>query len=569
MPEVHVGTVGEVPTYWVDLGRETLSAVMLFRCGMVDETLLTRGWLHLLEHLALHGRDAESGALHVNGSVGLLYTQFEVHGPRDQVVRALGHIAAWLRDPTLDRANREADVLRAESALRGTGQIGQALLWRYGPQGPGLAGYDEFGLHAVRSEPLRELVSRVFTTGNAALVLDGPPPPDLELALPAGARLHMPRATSLAQDLPLGYVISGGVTMSGNLPRSNAAILMPMILRERVNRVLRVEGAGAYAPWAHYEPVDADRAIAVVGSDISETLRPSVVTQLLGVLDALATGAEVAESLDRARDGYLQAMRDPFNAAGMGFRAAREHLQGKTPTLTLSDNCAGIEAVTAGDIQDLSLQVLRTLMLGVEGKVQWDDQVIPMGRFPTRPMGKGRRYRSASYPAETGRLLIGTNALAMGDPSDAMTIDIDQIAAVVASGDGGRQVVDANGWILNIEPTLWRRGQQAIQNLDERIPSNKVVRLPSRASVPKPLSPWELVRASARKLRSTLAILGGVALVAIALAVYLATPAGTRSPSGGAALVTGTVIWLIIRTRGPLRRRPIIEVLDDKAGDVV
>ncbi|MFK4084868.1 hypothetical protein ACI2LF_12200 [Kribbella sp. NPDC020789] len=62
--------VDGVPVYWLP-GPGVLRAGLWFRARMVDERLPTHGWLHLLEHLALHGR--HSIRTPVNGHVSLLH----------------------------------------------------------------------------------------------------------------------------------------------------------------------------------------------------------------------------------------------------------------------------------------------------------------------------------------------------------------------------------------------------------------------------------------------------------------------------------------------------------------
>ncbi|HWS57892.1 MAG TPA: hypothetical protein VN257_05080, partial [Actinotalea sp.] len=99
MVTLHHDAVNGLPTWWVDSGRPTLAASLIFRAGIADETLPTTGWLHLVEHLALH--DRQSGALHVNGSVSLLTTQFDLHGPPAAVWQTIDDICGWLRDPDL------------------------------------------------------------------------------------------------------------------------------------------------------------------------------------------------------------------------------------------------------------------------------------------------------------------------------------------------------------------------------------------------------------------------------------------------------------------------------------
>ncbi|MDQ6715287.1 MAG: hypothetical protein M3Z83_04175, partial [Actinomycetota bacterium] len=58
----------------------------------------------------------------------------------------------------------------AEAALRGRGggEVGRALLERYGARGPGLAAYEEPGLSRATPESLRDLAHRVFVRENCA-----------------------------------------------------------------------------------------------------------------------------------------------------------------------------------------------------------------------------------------------------------------------------------------------------------------------------------------------------------------------------------------------------------------
>ncbi len=208
--ELSSGTVDGVQAFWVEAERPTVDASLVFRIGMADETLPTSGWLHLVEHLALHGR--ETPTLQVNGSEGLLETRFDLSGPPDEVCRAFEAITGWLADPRVDGLADEARVLRAESEWRGVGPVGRALQERYGTTGPGLVGYEEPGLTRVDEAALRELCARAFTRGNAALALSTAPPPGLRLLLPEGPKvpkgLVMPFPAREADDLPrpLGLV---------------------------------------------------------------------------------------------------------------------------------------------------------------------------------------------------------------------------------------------------------------------------------------------------------------------------------------------------------------------------
>ena len=491
MTTVGQAMIGAVPTFWVETGRDTLAASLFFRAGMVDETLSSRGWIHLLEHLALH--DRQSPTLRVNGSVGLLSTRFDLHGPVPEVVAALAGISDWLANPVLDRVDHEAGVLRAEADLRQVGEVGTALVWRYGSAGPGLAGYGEFGLNTVDAERLRALSTRLFTAGNAALVLDGPPPDGLTLPLAGGARYPLPTAQECTQTLPLGYVIRSGITLSGNLPRTEAALLVPMVLREHFHRTLREEAGGAYAPWAEYEPVDAERAVAFVGSDLAAHLRPTVVEQVEEDLARLSSGDGLAELLHHVRAGYLQAIRDPYNLLGLAMGSALGSLQGRPLTSTLQERIDEVEAVTVTDLADHVAMFRDSLLVGVEGKVSWP-ATIPMAQMPTRQLERSRRFRLRAYPQGPDRLVVSDTSLQLGQVGTAQgapTIPYAAVAAVLAAPHGGRHLIDRDGWALTVEPTFWRNGARAVRELDAHLPAAAYIRVPERTTVPQPdLPSW-------------------------------------------------------------------------------
>nr|WP_284289957.1 hypothetical protein [Angustibacter aerolatus] len=81
-PALRRDEVDGVPTFWVP-AEGPLRASLVFRTGQADEPLPRRGLTHLVEHLALHGRDSVRRP--VNGSVSLLHTRFDVMGEPDEV----------------------------------------------------------------------------------------------------------------------------------------------------------------------------------------------------------------------------------------------------------------------------------------------------------------------------------------------------------------------------------------------------------------------------------------------------------------------------------------------------
>jgi hypothetical protein len=76
-PELHWTEIDGVKTVWAK-GPSPLSAVLVFRTGKVDETLVTSGQTHLLEHLALWQFMDQLGA--ANGRVAAAELHCEYHG---------------------------------------------------------------------------------------------------------------------------------------------------------------------------------------------------------------------------------------------------------------------------------------------------------------------------------------------------------------------------------------------------------------------------------------------------------------------------------------------------------
>lgn len=292
------------------------------------------------------------------------------------------------------------------------------------------------------------------------------------------------------------------------------------MLRERLHQSLRDDAGAAYAPWPHYEAVDEERAVAFVGTDFTERLRPTVVDRVLADLDGLSRSEGLAELLEKIRAGVLQSLRDPLSAPGLAARAAYEHLQGRPVTLTLAENLAGVESVTVEGLAGAFAEFRTGLLLGVEGAAGWTER-IRMGQMPIQPIGVGRSCRSTSWPVVTDRLVVGPQLLQIGPRQGAATVAFDRVAAVLATPDGARQIIDADGWTLRVEPALWRHGAEMVAELDRRIPADRVIPVPRQGDPPRPASRGERLRAGWRLATSQrsgiLAILVIVALVALLL----------------------------------------------------
>lgn len=476
MTTLHETEVDGVRCFWVETGRPTLAAQLVFRYGMADEDLTESGWQHLLEHSALHGRGG--GALQVNGSVSLLHTDFSAHGPADAVAGHLEAVSSWLASPVLGELDRERGVLRAEAGYRGSSPAARALGWRYGARGPGTATYDEPGLGRATVERLQQRARRVFTQGNAVLVLDGPPPPGLRLDLPAG-ELVQPRAAVPCEVGRHAYQEEAGLVLSGQVERSVAMTLLPELVQRLLTDQFRGVDGAAYAPWSAYEPVDHDVAIVVAGSDLQQRGASGAGRSVLKILQKLAHDGVSEDRLGELVAARLQVVRDPYAAVGLAARAGHHHLLG-LPPLEYDEVVDELLAVTADEVTAGARQVEASLLLGLPSSVS-PVEALPVLTFPlTAPSVQGRRYRHANWPAAKPELVIGETGAELRFGQEAQRVLVTEVEALFVFEDGARHLLRSDGYGVTLEPAYWRDGAAAAERLDSLVPPDRHLPLPAR-----------------------------------------------------------------------------------------
>jgi len=473
--------VDGVPVFWVP-GRRSLNASLWFRTGMADETLPTSGWLHLLEHLALHDRD--SIRTPVNGHVDLLFTSFHAEGEPAEVAGFLHDVCRWLSAPDFAQLEHERRVLRAEGATRTIGTVANHLLWRYGAQGPGLSGYEEFGLSTATPDGLRQLAAATYTRGNAVLALSGPPPAGLRLPLAAGPRQPARRAVPCDQPAPAGFNDRPGtVAVSGTLPRSAAATTTLRALERALQRNLR-DGAGmGYSAWSSYELMDADQAMATAGIDILPDALPTIVATTASVLRRLRdVGPDPAELRDDIEQRIRLMTEEPAEH-WLPFLTARDALLGQ-PIRSREALVDELRAVTADDVRRAAHTLWTSLLLSADPGSAGDPQLhwldVPPASAETV---EGRTFRPLATPAGKARrtLTVGPTAARLEAAASEVSARYDELAALVAFPDGGRKLIRRDGYQVVIEPGLWRRGQDAVAMVDSAVPRRLHVVLPERA----------------------------------------------------------------------------------------
>ena len=192
---MHWKEIDGVATLTVDAGLVPgpLRGCLAFGSGIVDESLHNRGINHVVEHLALHGSDAQSARL-INGSVDTLMTRFWVAGTPEQVAGFLEFVTGNLAALPLDRLDDELRVMQIEANGRVRSPFGGDLEERFGPRGGGLCNWAEIGFRTLDRDDVAAWARARFTAANAVLWCSGPLPAGLSLAsLPAGPKVSGPR----------------------------------------------------------------------------------------------------------------------------------------------------------------------------------------------------------------------------------------------------------------------------------------------------------------------------------------------------------------------------------------
>lgn len=222
MTELHWTEIDQVITIWTD-APPPLRAGLLFRTGLADETLITAGQCHLIEHLALSAV-SDAGQRH-NGYIAGIVTGFLTVGQAQEVSSFIASICEALGSLPGNRLEGEKQILAAENAARQYDFRLNLLTRRYGVTGHGLVGALPLGLRMATIEQLQNYSTQRFTKENAVLWLSGPPPTDLLLSLPHGMKQPIPPLVPIRPTFPSWFVDDncGGIASGSTVPRVAAS----------------------------------------------------------------------------------------------------------------------------------------------------------------------------------------------------------------------------------------------------------------------------------------------------------------------------------------------------------
>lgn len=454
-----------------------LAAGLIFRVGRADESFAESGITHLIEHLALFGRD--DGDIHHNGETADEFTHFHVFGSEAEVVAFLNGVCRALSDLPLHRVEAEKAILRTEASGRHAHGADAQRIERYGSVGPATAAYGEVGLHAVDAEKVTEWAARWFTKGNAVLWLTSDHVPDgLVLDLPDGPLKTIPEWSEVPRPRPAYFVGSnGGALIDAVVARSSAAAIFSQLASKMLFRTLRIEGGHSYTAMCEYEPIDGSRARITLVADMLSENHEAVTSGMISVLNDLRAG-DIDEREFEATRGYARRMTEVPSLGAQMLPAVAMNLLTGCREQNIDELVREAEMVTVDDITAVAETV-------------WHDALaqIPAGSLEWAGFELAPRWSRFAVAGERFPLY--------GEPDHALIISPDGVSALIGEGvatvlleecvgylmypDGARVLFGADGFRVFVEPTQYfGLGPEVVAALDERAPARAVIRMPPR-----------------------------------------------------------------------------------------
>jgi hypothetical protein len=542
--------------FWVDTGRPLTSARLVFRSGESDEPLHESGWLHLIEHLALHERN--SSTLRVDGSVSSLLTSFELQSTTEEaMVEALLKLTGWLANPDFHYLIRERFVLRGRAEVRDD-PLRRSLSWRYGATGPGVASFDEAG--AVRATPdaLIERAQRVFNGSNAILVLNAPPPADLKLRLPYG-EYHAPSvAAPIPRAVPTAYADERGLVLSGVVDRTLEGELLAELLERAVHDELRSRTGGAYGPWSAIEPVDTRHAVVAGGSGLVPEMLPTIAEIGLDLARHLAEISISRGHLQEAVHNRVLKLTAPTAPFRVAMAAAEAVLADQVPK-SQEELVAELQTLDLRRIETAAAKFDASLLVGLPeaAKLPADLEWIT---FPeSEPTNQGRRHRHVDWPADATTFAADATSIeTVNTDGVARTMPVADVVGLLAWRDGTRKAVSRNGAVLEMEAGQWRHSAELTQAIDAAVAPHLHMEMPDRAITFTPMSPGD--RALTASLRWADTTQGLLVLSGVFIALTMLWVMGGQLVPAVVFLVVaaslGGRVWLRERAHPELEEEP-------------
>ncbi len=478
LPVIRRRVRGGVPVYVVD-GPAPARCALVFRVGRADESLLTGGVTHLIEHLALF--QYGDTVFTFNGSVGAKTTIFSVEGTPDELVAYARDVTRALGDLPFDRMRKEKRVLDVEDLGYGVGPSTRLQRLRFGTASYGRRSKRPFGLPALERDAVERWRRRYFTKGNVAVWMTGEPPETLGLELPDGERMPAPVPEAMpALELPACVFRGEDFVALGLLGEDTPALdIVGDIARRRLYTSLRRERGLIYDVGHPTEAFGHGLMHAAFTVECKDEHAALVTGRLLATLNDLAgdgpTERELEFVAERARRDLSdrQALLDDLD------NQAFDELLG-IPPRSHAEWLEEVRALRPADCAAAVAQALPGAILELPRALHSDGPPAGFAIYapepPTQPRPEGPSFREkdeTDCPQRPCEYTLGPDYfhLQPGDGSDPETVAWDDVVGVAGHAGNGHDLLIRDGRLFDISAWAYHDGEAFVAALRERIPA--------------------------------------------------------------------------------------------------
>lgn len=462
--------LGGLPAYVADVPGPTRAA-LLFRVGQADETLPRRGLTHLVEHLAL-GHFGRADA--VGGAVDVLFTFAWVEGSPSEVVERLHEIASCFADPPTERIATERRILYAEDGDKAPHPASEVMAQLYGPRGPGLTAFKEFGLRHASAEDVCAHAKRWFSRENAALALTKPLPGLDDLPLRSGDAMRAQRTATLPLSPLPAEIALGNARMALGAPLrgGDAVSVLAALIERKAWSSLRHERGLAYDVECRAKAVGPHERLLCLTSDVGADDVGTAVKVAVDEIGRLAAGDFTDEDLEAAQADLRR--RAAHNPLTILLGAATVELA-RGDVRQPAEILAGVDAVSRDDVAAvagaLGQHLIATLPEGQRsGALRFLDT--------TTHLIDGTRYERVRLPRdpEAGDVIVGIDGVSEISPSGHVTtVDFNKCVAAIREPGGVLSLVGERGQTVVVDPAEIKHGLQALTRVEASVPAELIV----------------------------------------------------------------------------------------------
>ena len=476
--------VDGVPLHHLQSGEPVCTATLIFGVGSRDESLPTQGVIHVLEHVVMDA--AKSTTAEINASVGPSETEFTVSGLPPRVTEFLDLVCRGLADPPTAGLRAEAPIIAAETD-GGGGPDHTLLAARYGFRDLGIPAMDAPGPDGLTEEQLRKVAASWFVAGNAALVVDGPLPPDLRLPLLAGQPPEHHRIRPRRWAGPHAIRIEApACAVSILLPPQTTDrldVLAIEVIELRLRETLRHRDGLTYLVEHTVHPVGDDRHDLLFFAEPTESRLAAAITALVAELRRLLReGASAAE---------LELARARVSEGRLGRAGLLEERR-----VAVVDRLLGVSAFPIADdrLAEVNLAALNRYLAGLESDLLFlvaDEPDLDLGRLDlpettmepttTGDLPPGEVFRpplltqAFSSAARQATVVLTATGVAARLEGLIQRVDWDGVAGLVLDEED-LLLCGLDGAAIPLASSAYRRGHALVAQVRARVPDELTFR---------------------------------------------------------------------------------------------